>query len=107
MRKLRESRIYTSYVRCMSRNKYPVNEILRNGVAFCFTPSDVQLRTNYPIINGIASLLVGAHLSRSEKAANAVFDMEIIVRLALSHPTTPLRSTDGLTASMAGSLYRS
>jgi hypothetical protein len=39
-------------------------------------PSDVQTRAKYLILDGIACLLVGAHLPWSEKAASAIFDME-------------------------------
>jgi 2-methylcitrate dehydratase MmgE/PrpD-like protein len=39
-------------------------------------PSDVQTRAKYLVFDGIACLLVGAHLPWSEKAANAIFEMD-------------------------------
>ena len=39
-------------------------------------PSDVQERAKYLILDGVACLLVGAKLPWSEKAADAIFDME-------------------------------
>lgn len=39
-------------------------------------PSDVQTRAKYLILDGIACLLVGAHLPWSEKAASMIFEME-------------------------------
>jgi hypothetical protein len=39
-------------------------------------PSDVQTRAKYLILDGIACLLVGAHLPWSEKAASAIFEMD-------------------------------
>jgi aconitate decarboxylase len=39
-------------------------------------PADVQTRAKYIILDGIACLLVGAHLPWSEKAANAIFEMD-------------------------------
>jgi aconitate decarboxylase len=39
-------------------------------------PPDVQTRAKYLLLDGVACLLVGAHLPWSEKAANVIFDME-------------------------------
>ena len=39
-------------------------------------PSAVRERAKYLILDGVACALVGAHLPWSEKAANAVFEME-------------------------------
>lgn len=39
-------------------------------------PTEVQTRAKYLILDGIACALVGAHLPWSEKAANAIFEME-------------------------------
>ena len=39
-------------------------------------PADVQTRAKYLLLDGIACGLVGAHLPWSEKAANAIFEME-------------------------------
>src|ERR1700753_3983441 len=39
-------------------------------------PSDVQERAKYLILDGLTCLLVGAKLPWSEKAADAVFDMD-------------------------------
>ena len=39
-------------------------------------PADVRTRAKYLILDGIACALVGAHLPWSEKAANAILEME-------------------------------
>lgn len=39
-------------------------------------PTDVRTRAKYLILDGIACALVGAHLPWSEKAANAILEME-------------------------------
>jgi aconitate decarboxylase len=39
-------------------------------------PSDVRTRAKYLLLDGIACALIGAHLPWSEKAANAIFEME-------------------------------
>ena len=39
-------------------------------------PEDIRTRAKYLILDGVACALVGAHLPWSEKAANAIFDME-------------------------------
>lgn len=39
-------------------------------------PDEIQTRAKYLILDGLACGLVGAHLPWSEKAANAIFDME-------------------------------
>lgn len=48
-----------------------INEITLQGV-----PSHIQTRAKHIILDGIACLLVGAHLPGSEVAARAIFDME-------------------------------
>lgn len=39
-------------------------------------PSEVRERAKYLILDGLACALVGAHLPWSEKAANAIFEIE-------------------------------
>lgn len=39
-------------------------------------PTDVQIRAKYLILDGIACLLVGAHLPWSEKAADTIFEVD-------------------------------
>lgn len=39
-------------------------------------PEEIRTRAKYLILDGLACGLVGAHLPWSEKAANAIFDME-------------------------------
>ena len=39
-------------------------------------PEEVLTRAKYLILDGLACALVGAHLPWSEKAANAIFEME-------------------------------
>jgi aconitate decarboxylase len=39
-------------------------------------PADVQTRAKYLILDGLGCALVGAHLPWSEKAANAILEME-------------------------------
>jgi aconitate decarboxylase len=39
-------------------------------------PSEFKTRAKYLILDGLACALIGAHLPWSERAANAIFDME-------------------------------
>lgn len=47
-----------------------------DSVSLSQIPQSIKTRAKYLILDGLACALVGAHLPWSEKAANAILDME-------------------------------
>lgn len=47
-----------------------------NSIELSQIPDEIKTRAKYLILDGVACALVGAHFPWSEKAANAIFDME-------------------------------